>query len=269
MKQVHTACQAAVAREAWPVLLLLFASYGCTGMDRHPGEPCEYEGDCVAGASCAVVSQAGGVNTRACVSRCDDLVPPGALAGLCPGGETCYQLRADWPNAFGCFPGGSVPLAGECTYAVDCERGTVCPGAPDAPGECAPVCPAEGCSEGEPCSLFVGAVCAEDLWCALVAYPPSFANTACVPTCRSPDRASLTPTLCPGGETCFQLDETGSIWGCYPGGDVEVGAPCADVSQCVRGAVCGDLGDGLACVRVCAADSDCPTGPCTGGLCSD
>jgi hypothetical protein len=65
----------------------------------------------------------------------------------------------------------------------------------------------------------------------------------------------------------FRLDEGGFAWGCYPGGDVAVGAPCEDVAQCERGAVCWDLGDGPACTRVCAVDGDCPSGPCTAGLC--
>lgn len=241
---------------------------GCASMDRLPGEPCQSEGDCVPGASCALVSRGGGLDSFECVERCDDVPFSSLPAGRCEGGEICYPIRGDRPGWLGCFPGGSAPIGAACTFVGECERSSVCLFETEAEGSCAPVCAPAGCVEGEGCAG-VGD-CAENLECALVRSTGTWADAACVAVCVSPDRAADVPTLCSDGEACFRLGPSGfGPWGCYPGGEIEIGDPCNSVDQCVRGAVCWDLGSGPSCVRACAEDADCPSGACTSGLCRD
>lgn len=238
---------------------------GCTSANMLPGEPCEYEGDCVPGAACAGVPRDGDLY-YACVERCDG-VPFGSLrAGRCEGGEVCYPLRADRPDWLGCFAGGSVPVGAACSDLFECERGSRCLFETGAEGTCAPVCSLHGCAEGEGCAGYGD--CAEGLECALVRATGTWADTACVVRCESPDRLADVPTLCADGEACFRLgpDRFGA-WGCYPGGESEIGDACDSIAQCERGALCWDLGSGPACVRVCAEDADCPSGTCASGLC--
>jgi hypothetical protein len=196
-----------------------------------------------------------GVGEQECVGHCG--------TSPCPDGEICYPTG--YPDIWGCFPGGPDPLGARCEYPTNCERGLVCSHdgvTGTSMGTCTPYCTPFACAEGDACAFVSD--CEVGLSCAILRQTDAGWTGQCVASCASADPEQ--PALCDTGEVCFFVSEGTSERGCYPGGPVAEGMPCATLADCERGTVCWFLTDESTCVRACNTDDDC-VGTCAGGLC--
>jgi hypothetical protein len=67
-----------------------------------------------------------------------------------------------------------------------------------------------------------------------------------------------------GGKCTAVCIGTTARLACAPeDGTVDIGQACSGTARCRAGGVCaGIAGAGVACVRFCSTDGDCPTGQC-------
>lgn len=252
------------ARIACGVGLLALSATGCYARDRLVGQPCEGEGDCVAGSTCAAVRRlADGSFAYECIELC---LPENGYR--CPGAELCWIARGDRLDLLGCFPGGDDPLGAPCTYVTNCERGLACEfdappdGSEPTEGTCVPGCEFGPCGEGEPCRYLSD--CDASLYCAPVRRVGDAFASECVPGCEAPTDAFA--GLCADGRACVGLFAAGPETGCVPGGDRPVGAPCEYAVDCIRGAICVTTAVGAReCASACNVSADCSGG----GVCVD
>jgi len=250
-----------------PLWLLALVVAGCPARDRVVGQPCESDDSCVPDTTCAAVRrQPDGAFVYECIDLC---LPENAYR--CPNGELCWFARADRFDLFGCFPGGTDPLGGSCTYVPNCERGLACESVPPPDGSeptvglCVPGCVLGPCWEGEPCRYFRD--CDTGLECVAVRHDGDGFAGECVRECRLGVGAFA--GLCDDGRTCIRLHASGPGTGCVPGGDRVVGAACEYAFECVRGAVCVATRTGAGeCALACNDSADCPgTSTCVDSHC--
>lgn len=82
--------------------------------------------------------------------------------GDCPNDSGCYPFSGN--TAFECLPAGSGGFGASCTYATECQRGSLCvprevsPGCSDGFGCCTWFCDVDegGCPSGTYCAEYFG-----------------------------------------------------------------------------------------------------------------
>jgi hypothetical protein len=63
------------------------------------------------------------------------------------------------------------------------------------------------------------------------------------------------------GEGCYIASDDGSGL-CVTAGTGATGSTCSALNQCLPGHLCGDLGQGNVCIKLCAGAEDCTAGTC-------
>lgn len=140
---------------------------------------------------------------------------------------------------------------------LDVMRGLVATLACAYLGACSPMR-----GPGEPCRV---GDCIEGSVCARVTSGPTGEGVdECIALCDRP--ADDQPARCDDGSLCYGADESRlDVWGCFPGGEIPIGAPCGYPTDCVRGAFCS-IDDPVARTGTCAPacnDGGCGLGePC-------
>ena len=173
---------------------------GSTGPKAAAGEPCQYSTDC---QSLLCVQDSSG---SFCRDKC-------SADGDCSGGQSCMPLSGQSYGA--CLDASTPPPTGDGAISDPCTSGADC----------------------------ASGLCAGD-------------GTAYVCTQRC-DASSP----CPTGYDCFGFTD-GSGGGCFPAaGQAPVGAPCQYSNDCASGSCVAFEGGGDPfCTAPCQGDADCPCG---------
>jgi hypothetical protein len=238
-----------------------------TGTSFTPGGTCDGAGTCVVPAAASCFPFACGSN--ACKATCsvdgDCAMPASCISGSCglkPNGAVCS--------------GGTECKNGVCAQGVCCA--TACNGtcmscalsSSGAAGTCTPVAagsadPAGQCTDQGAAHCGTTGFCDGNGACALYV-----AGTQCAgPSCPS---GSVTDTLaraCDGSGTCKPAStQTCSPFACNAATGIACVSVCAGNSDCATGNVCNAGTCGLKRLgQLCAAGSECDSGNCVDGVC--
>jgi hypothetical protein len=202
--------------------------------------------DCDGGQSC--LFEENGAKT-ACFSGACDL-----LGQDCGEGQKCdYATDDAGVTARACVPAGDAGVGEPCPTLDSpegCRPGLVCvdSGADAGTGVCARYC-------------YADSDCAQDARCEELL---RLEGTTEMPSlCVTLPRCDLLQQDCAAGSACY-IGPTRP--GCYPEGPVAVGGTCRVSSDCVKGAVCAQDGEGaLTCRSLCGTSGApaCQSGSCT------
>jgi len=229
----------------------------CSSEPADYGTPCSPTTACTGGLSC-ITAFPEGYCTSACGGGvacgpggvCDPLVGGGLCLAECAGAESCRE-------GYQCWRGGCRPA---CALDVDCGGDARC-----TDGRCAgPECVApEDCGPGRTCA---GGVCIEPELDAGMPDgggmtpdgAPCASDAACASgICLPPERGGICTRACTDATSCFDA--------------VTFVSACAPV---IRGGSQATLcvpfdPDGLPGSAPCGSDTQCASGVCAGGLCSE
>jgi hypothetical protein len=218
----------------------------CTNFQGDPNPTCRKV--CTAGSGSECTNLQGGFDSYTCNEFDDRYGVCIGFAGCdpidqmsCPTGETCGLVNGATGET-GCVQAGPAGAGASCESRA-CMRGLICLNLGEG-GVCW-----EACDDTNPDS------CSDSMsqLCQGLQDPIEFGVCTDRPEACDPADA----VACPANQTCTIVAGDGST-GCRPAGGAAVGESCSD-QNCVRGAICIDLGDGPICWTGCDPDDpSCP-----------